>query len=1115
MNRKFKKLLKNPSLYFKDAIGNYKKRNDAETEGMIFAFHINEWKRPIIKSWFSDRNFTFVPFNFKNNTIKNNWLNKIKNTKNAEIFVWGMNLPEPFSSLNIKKTFIEDGFIRSIGLGASHTPPLSLNFDSKTLYFNAREESDLELLLNTAKFDEHILTRAKKLKEKLISTGISKYNNSSPVDLFKIYGEKNAKRILVIGQVEDDASIEYGSKIKYTNNDLVTLARLENPDAQIFYKPHPDVLNGFRKYQSNPQDVKNICQVITQDLPLSQAFKTIDHVYTISSLAGFEALIRGIHVTTLGCPFYSGWGLTDDRQENPRRQRTLTVDELFAGAYIQYPKYFDPIYRKYITPEEALEVLVRQRELVHHSQAEELKELENIVTTTFCFRINDWKRPIIESWFPDKKFVYVPFNFKDREMTKKWVQKIKNTKKSEMLIWGMKLPEAFRNIEIKKIYVEDGFLRSIGLGAAHTPPISLNFDSKTLYFNAREESDLEVILNTFKFDADLLKRSQEFREKLISSGISKYNNSSPVDISSIYGEKKSKRVLVIGQVEDDASIEYGSTIKYTNNELVTIARLENPNAQIIYKPHPDVLNGFRKYQSNPQDVKNICQIITQDLPLSQAFETIDHVYTISSLAGFEALIRDIRVTTLGCPFYSGWGLTDDRQANSRRQRKLSIDELFAAAYILYPKYFDPIYKKYISPEDALEALIRQRDIIHQSQVESTKYSEKPMTTVFGFHINDWKRPIIESWFPDKKFLYVPFNFKDKETLKIWVKKIKDTRNAEMLIWGMKLPVAFSKLEIKKTYVEDGFLRSVGLGAAHTPPLSLNFDSKTLYFNAREESDLEVLLNYFDFDENMLNRSREFRKKLIHSGISKYNNSSQVDINSVYGQKKSKRILVIGQVEDDASIAYGSAIKYTNNDIVTIARLENPEAQIIYKPHPDVINGFRKHQSNPQDVKNICQVITQDVPLAQALETIDHVYTISSLAGFEALIREIKVTTMGCPFYSGWGLTDDRQPNSRRTRVLNIDEIFAASYIIYPKYMNPLTRKHISPEEALDFLIKMKEFSTCQTTIANNVQLENNVKLDELLLIRDDIQNLQETISLLSKRIDSHLIEHVKKSHVTN
>ncbi|MDC7919685.1 hypothetical protein OIU05_27780, partial [Escherichia coli] len=590
---------------------------------------------------------------------------------------------------------------------------------------------------------------------------------------------------------------------------------------------------------------------------------------------------------------------------------------------------------------------------------------------------------------------------------------------------------------------------------SHTPPLSLNIDSKTVYFNAQKESDLEHLLNTYVFDDALLRRARAFKDKLIKAGVSKYNNSPMINIDSLYGPKNRKRILVIGQVEDDASIEYGSRIKYTNNELVTIARLENPDAQIIYKPHPDVLNGFRKYQSNPKDVRHLCQIIEQDVPLFQALETIDHVYTISSLAGFEALIRNIRVTTMGCPFYSGWGLTDDRQANSRRTRKLSIDELCAASYILYPKYFNPIYKKYITPEEALELIIHQREL-EQKIPEGISSDLKPVvTTVFGVHINDWKRPIIESWFPDKKFIYVPFKFKDQAMVERWVKKIKANKNAELLIWGMRLPEAFKSIDIKKTYVEDGFLRSVGLGAAHTPPLSLNFDSKTLYFNAREESDLESILNTFEFDHELLERARNLKEKLIDSGLSKYNNAEPIDINLIYGEKKRKRILVVGQVEDDASIEYGSLVKYTNNELVTIARLENPDAQIIYKPHPDVLNGFRKFYSDPKDVRRICQILTQDIPLSQALETIDHVYTISSLAGFEALIRNIKVTTMGCPFYSGWGLTDDRQENPRRKRHLTIDELFAAAYILYPKYLNPLTRKYITPEEALDYLISMK------------------------------------------------------------
>ncbi|NNH31078.1 hypothetical protein C9413_16675, partial [Rhizobium sp. SEMIA 4085] len=101
--------------------------------------------------------------------------------------------------------------------------------------------------------------------------------------------------------------------------------------------------------------------VLEQDISLASSFRTIDHVYTITSLAGFEALLRGLKVTTLGCPFYSGWGLTDDRQPTDRRKRKLTVEQLFAGAYVLYPKYFDPVAKEYIDIERAIELLGKMR----------------------------------------------------------------------------------------------------------------------------------------------------------------------------------------------------------------------------------------------------------------------------------------------------------------------------------------------------------------------------------------------------------------------------------------------------------------------------------------------------------------------------------------------------------------------------------------------------------------------------------------------------------------------------------------------------------------------------------------------------------------------------------
>ncbi|HBI7642945.1 TPA: beta-3-deoxy-D-manno-oct-2-ulosonic acid transferase, partial [Escherichia coli] len=185
--------------------------------------------------------------------------------------------------------------------------------------------------------DPSLIPRASSIISKIIENNISKYNSAPIKDVSKIYGKKDRYRVLVIGQVEDDASIKYGYKGHITNNDLVKLAAAENPTAQIIYKPHPDVLNGYRKYYSDPRDIANICLVLKENISLASAFQTIDHVYTITSLSGFEAILRGIKVTTLGDAFYSNWGLTDDRQNNIRKKRKLTKEQLFALAYIVYP----------------------------------------------------------------------------------------------------------------------------------------------------------------------------------------------------------------------------------------------------------------------------------------------------------------------------------------------------------------------------------------------------------------------------------------------------------------------------------------------------------------------------------------------------------------------------------------------------------------------------------------------------------------------------------------------------------------------------------------------------------------------------------------------------------
>ncbi len=331
----------------------------------------------------------------------------------------------------------------------------------------------------------------------------------------------------------------------------------------------------------------------------------------------------------------------------------------------------------------------------------------------FCVRLHIWKHEYFKSLFPENDLYFLPFRLTEEDFYKKWAQKIKTDKRSKILLWGNTAPQFIESFlkktpDVPLLKSEDGFIRSLGLGADHVLPLSVVIDKTGLYFDATKPSDLEEILNTYDFQSDvkLLKRAEAFRRQIVDLSISKYNHTGSTDIEKVYGPKTKKRILVVGQVEDDASIQYGCERKLLNNDLVVATRSENPDAHIIYKPHPDVMRGHREYLSHPADVQYISQVLEEDISISDALLTIDHVYTLTSLVGFEALLRGIgKVTTWGAPFYSNWGLTDDRQKVTRRSRKLTVNELVAGVYFLYPRYHEPVLRKRLTPEEALKRIV--------------------------------------------------------------------------------------------------------------------------------------------------------------------------------------------------------------------------------------------------------------------------------------------------------------------------------------------------------------------------------------------------------------------------
>jgi capsular polysaccharide export protein len=237
---------------------------------------------------------------------------------------------------------IEDGFIRSVGLGSDLLPPLSIVVDRRGVHYDPSQPSDLEACLAESDFPAALLVRAEALVDRIRRERISKYGVGEHADDVPDHGGR--RRVLVTGQVEDDQSVLLGGCGVTGNLDLLARARAAEPDAELWFRPHPDVEAGHRRGAIPDADVLRHADRIVRDTAMTTLLDRVDGVHVLTSLAGFEALLRGRDVTTHGQPFYAGWGLTRDLAlPIARRTRRLTVTQLAAATLILYPRYLDPV----------------------------------------------------------------------------------------------------------------------------------------------------------------------------------------------------------------------------------------------------------------------------------------------------------------------------------------------------------------------------------------------------------------------------------------------------------------------------------------------------------------------------------------------------------------------------------------------------------------------------------------------------------------------------------------------------------------------------------------------------------------------------------------------------
>lgn len=563
---------------------------------------------------------------------------------------------------------LEDGFLRSVGLGEAGTPSMSLIVDGLGAYYDCFRGSQIEgVIAGTATRPERL--RARALMEAAVAHGLSKTNLGRPLDPAIL---RPGRRVLIVDQTAGDASIPLGHAGPWSFARMLAAARQDEPDAQLIVKRHPAVAAGLKRGCLDLSDARDL--TVVDDVRAADLLDAVDAVYVVTSGLGFEALWRRMPVRCFGAPFYAGWELTQDDVTPPRRGVPRAVEDVVHAAMIACCRWVDPVTGEACAPEEAVERLAALTR-----RARRLEGRWHAVGFT------PPKRGAV------RRLMNSPLGARGGIAFHPSATSALSAAKSDggrLVVWAGREPEQLaeqaKAMGAALFRMEDGFLRSRGLGSDFTPALSAVLDGTGVHYDPSAPSDLETLIQRGVSEADRA-RGARLRARIVAAGLSKYNLGGapapdwPTDRD---------RILVLGQVEDDRSVLLGCETIRTNAALLTEVRRLNPDAFLIWRDHPDVRAGNR-IGVLPPDAAALADARADDLDVVACIEAADAVAVMTSLAGFEALIRGKRVLTFGRPFFAGWGLTQDALRVPRRTARPSVDDLVAAALILHPLHVAP------------------------------------------------------------------------------------------------------------------------------------------------------------------------------------------------------------------------------------------------------------------------------------------------------------------------------------------------------------------------------------------------------------------------------------------
>lgn len=586
--------------------------------------------------------------------------------------------------------------------------------------------------------------------------------------------------------------------------------------------------------------------------------------------------------------------------------------------------------------------------------------------------------------------------------------------------------------------VESGFLRSLEPGGPRAVSCSLVVDATGIYYDATRPSDLEMLLNDTGWESpELLTEAEKAMDAVVRNRLSKYNHApdAPPFVLTTPGQRL--RVLLIDQPVGDHSVAPGMADAGAFARMLQQARRDHPGAALFIKSHPEVAAGRRSGYLTAMARNCGATVVPGDVSPLSLLAQADEVYTVTSQMGFEALLLGKTVHCFGMPFYAGWGLTRDAFACSRRIRSRTVAEVFAAAYMLYARYVNPVTGEPCSVHDAIRLLAEQR----RRNEQNSGY-----TACLGVEAR--RRPVCRTFLSSTHGTTHFFRNEAEAVRKAAERKGRLAVPAPLATDALAATCARRNVPLIR--LADGWLQCGALRAGRTP--SLLRDDRGAPDDPSRPSGLEIMLQQAAMPEPLLARARALRAAMLRQGVILSSprpgavpvvpadaSAAAAPAGPLPGERPT--LLVAGSHADQPS----SALAPGDDELLRQVRAARPDARILYLPPTE--SGPRPPYASrrPGDTQAADAVVQPD-ELPRLLPAVQEVHTVAALTGFDALLRNIPVHTYGGPFYAGWGLTTDERIFPRRSRPLTLDMLVAGALVLYPCHYDWGGRQFCGPED---------------------------------------------------------------------